>query len=390
MLGGTATLPCRPLPAQDMARAAQTARDHAAAVDREARFPAEAIGTLREIGALGALVPADLGGGGLRVRDVAAMCHTLGQCCSSTAMILAMHHIQVASLVAHGGTSPWQRAFLRRVAEDGLLLASVTSEVGVGGNMRTSLCAMEPDGARGFRLTKHASTISYGARADVLVVTARTGPDSAASDQVLVVVPAEPGLLARTGGWDTMGMRGTGSEAFTLAASGSMDQVLPAPFAIIAAQTMVPVSHLLWASLWCGIAADAVTRARTMLRGRMRAARGGIPDGAGRLVHATERLQAIEALVRQTFDRYEQDDPNSFATAANINMLKTAASEGCLEIADQAMLVCGFAGYGNQGPFSVSRHVRDLHSARLMVHNDRVRDNTARLLLLQSPVFGVA
>ncbi len=366
------------------------ARSHAAAVDRDARFPAEAIAAMREAGLLGALVPARHGGGGQSVRDVAATCHALGRCCAASAMILAMHHIQVACLVEHAGEAVWMRRFTERVARENLLLASVTSEVGVGGNMRNSICAVDPDGDRRFRLGKQASTISYGAYADALLVTARACPTATAGDQVLVVLPAAPGVLTRTGDWNTMGMRGTRSEAFTLEASGSTDQVLPDSFAAIAARTMVPVSHVLWASLWCGIAADAVVRARLFVRGKMRSGGGDMPDGAWRLVHATERLRTIEAAVRETLSSYESRDPESFALAASVNMLKTAASEGCLAVADEAMLICGFAGFSNDGPFSVSRHVRDLHSARLMVHNDRVRDSTARLLMMQAPTFGVA
>ena len=219
-----------------------------------------------------------------------------------------------------------------------------------------------------------------------LLVTARSAAAADRSDQVLVVVPAGDGVLARTGGWDTMGMRGTCSEAFLVQASGETDQILPASFARIAAETMVPVSHLLWSSLWCGIAADAVTRARQFLRAKMRGGQGAVPDGADRLVRAVEQLQATEAQVRAALAAYAAGAPDgSFAGAAGINMLKTMVSTTCLEIAGEAMLVCGFAGYSNEGPYSLSRHLRDLHSARLMIHNDRVRANTARLLMMQGP-----
>ena len=70
-------------------------------------------------------------------------------------------------------------------------------------------------------------------------------------------------------------------------------------------------------------------------------------------------------------------------------MLKTFVSTTCLDIVEEAMLICGFAGYANEGPYSLSRHLRDLHSARLMIHNDRVRSNTARLLMMQGPALGI-
>ena len=367
------------------------ARTHADDVDRVGRFPTETIAAMRDTGLLGALVPVELGGPGQSVADVAAACYAIGKACASSAMILAMHHIQLACLVRHAADNAWHRRFLRLVAEEGLLLGSVTSEVGVGGSMRTSLCAVQQGAAEGsFVLDKKASAVSYGAYADALLVTCRATPDGDASDQVAVLVPARDAVLRRTSTWDAMGMRGTCSEGFDLHASFVADQILTVPFATISAETMVPVSHLLWASAWAGIAADAVTRARSFLRQATRkSASGDVPPGATRLVGAVERLQMVEARVNAALAHEAAGGSGSFAAAATMNMLKTGASEMCLEVVQEALLVCGFAGYANSGPFSLSRHLRDLNSARLMINNDRIRDNTARLLLLQSPLLGV-
>jgi acyl-CoA dehydrogenase len=123
-----------------------------------------------------------------------------------------------------------------------------------------------------------------------------------------------------------------------------------------------------------------------------KAAGGALPPGASRLVGAVEKLQMVEARINAALTHHAATiaPPNqSFAAAAAINMLKTGASETCLEVVQEALLVCGFAGYSNAGPFSLSRHLRDLNSARLMINNDRIRENTARLLLLQPPLLGV-
>lgn len=374
-----------------LAMIAAIARANAEDVDATGRFPVEAVTAMRAQGLLAALVPPEFGGPGQTMSQVAAACYEIGKVCASSAMILAMHHIQLACVVRHAGTSIWHQRFLTQVAKDGLLLASVTSEVGVGGSMRTSLCALMPGAANRFDLEKYATAISYGAYADALLVTTRASPGADATDQVLVVVPTADAALQRTGGWNAMGMRGTCSEAFHLQASGSLDQVLPASFAAIAAETMVPVSHLLWCSLWAGIAADAAARARAFLRQAMRKARAdGTPPGTSRLVGAVERLQMVECRVNAALVHYESaGQAESFAAMASINMLKTGVSEMCLEVVQEALLVCGFAGYSNTGPFSLSRHLRDLSSARIMINNDRIRQNTARLLLLQPPSLGI-
>src|SRR2546421_644551 len=71
----------------------------AAEVDRDARFPAESFDALRQARLLSAYVPQDFGGMGLNVVQVARLCEALGQYCGSTAMIYAMHQIQVACVV---------------------------------------------------------------------------------------------------------------------------------------------------------------------------------------------------------------------------------------------------------------------------------------------------
>src|SRR4051812_23257357 len=266
----------------------ETAAIHAADVDLQARFPKETIDAFRAEGLLGALVPAELGGLGHDLRLTAEGVRTVGRYCASSAMILAMHHIQVACLVRHG-RSEALRDYARRVASEQLLLASATTEIGIGGNTRSSSCYVERDGAGQFTLTKQAPVISYGQYADSIFTTARRDGDSPASDQVLVVCEAGSVTLEPLSGWDTMGFRGTCSLGFTLTASGDAALILDDPFGDISAQTMLPTAHLLWSSLWLGLAEEASWRAQRVVQkaapkdprtGPPRAARPPAPVGA--------------------------------------------------------------------------------------------------------------
>jgi acyl-CoA dehydrogenase len=200
------------LRAESLVARAQRVADEVAApaadeVDRDARFPAEAVDALRVEGLLASLVPTHLGGGGASIAEIADVVAALGSACASTAMVYAMHQIQVACLVRHGGTAAID-AYLRDVATDGLLLASATSEVGIGGDVRSSSCAMIRVGDR-VHLQKEAPVISYGEHADAILTTARRTPDSPPSDQVLVVCRRPHVRLERRGEWDTLGFRGT-------------------------------------------------------------------------------------------------------------------------------------------------------------------------------------
>src|SRR5579875_1928115 len=94
-------------------------------VDRDARFPKESIDALRADGLLAALVPPSHGGPGMPMPVVADTVRMLAHHCSSSAMVYAMHQIQVACIARHERTD-YLDDFLRRIAAEQPLLASAT------------------------------------------------------------------------------------------------------------------------------------------------------------------------------------------------------------------------------------------------------------------------
>ncbi len=361
----------------------------AEAVDREGRFPHEAIDALKRARMMSAFVPTELGGLGCGMVDLAEMCETLAQHCASAAMVFAMHQIQVASIVRHGLHQAFYRGYVGSLIEHQNVIASVTSEVGVGGEMRTSLCAVEQNGDR-FALVKDASTISYGQEADDLLVTARRSPDAPNSDQVLVLVRKADYSLEKKGAWDALGMRGTCSPPFKMVSAGHLDQIMTQPFADIASHTMVPFSHILWASCWLGISTAAVTRARAFVRAQARAKPGTTPPTALRLAEVASSLQAMRTNVDHVADECQAlmasdrgtDALSSIAFALKMNNLKVSSSQLVVQIVHQALLICGIMGYKNDSKFAIGRHLRDAHSAALMVGNDRIYATNASMLLV--------
>ena len=352
-------------------------------VDRRARFPQETLDAARAAGLLGALVPVDLGGAGATFTEVGQTIYTIGRQCASSAMVLAMHHLQVACLARHGATAEL-RHYLAEVAAAPYLLASATTEVGVGGNLRTSICALERADGR-FTLEKHAAVISYGAHADAILATCRRGPDAPPSDQVLVLC-RPPGLaLEQVSEWDTLGFRGTASPGFVLRAEGTEDQVLPDPFGDIAARTMMPVSHVLWGFVWLGLASGAMAKARTYLQAEARKTPGTTPAGATRLAELVVAYQQMDGLVRGAARRLDETPPGhepGLSEAISFNALKVSASTLVVDIVERALRICGMAGYSQRSPYSLGRHVRDAQGAALMVNNDRILADNAQMLLI--------
>ena len=371
------------------AAVAAIAAQHAGAVDSTPRFPAEAFAAVKEQRLLGILVPRHLGGEGAAVHEVADVCYRLGQSCSSTAMIYAMHQVKVACLVRHGRGSAGIERLLRRLCAEQLLLASSTTEGQGGGNIRSSEAAVEHRDGR-IHLERRASVISYGSQADGVVTTARRTADAESSDQVLIAFLKEDYTLTRLQGWNTLGMRGTCSEGYTLKACASPEQILPEPYEIIHARTMVPCAHLFWGSVWAGIAAGAAARAQAFVRHAARQAAGQAPPGTPQLTKVLSTLRTLRGVLANSLRAYESkmDDPKALAALdfqSQITLTKVEVSELAVATVLTAMRVCGLSGYRCDSEFSIERPLRDVLSSPLMINNDRILASLAGTSLM-SPV----
>jgi acyl-CoA dehydrogenase len=369
-----------------LAPALAAAAEHADAVDRDARFPVECINALRASGALGCYVPVELGGFGASFEDLAEATFEIARRCSASGMVFAMHQIQVATIVHHLEGSAWYTNYLRRVAKEQRLIGSATSEVGVGGDLRTSIAAVEPT-ATGVRFEKKASTISYGAHSDDILTSLRRSPQADKGDQVMVLTPVSEMKMVPMGVWDTLGMRGTCSPGFTISADCSAEQVMPVSFATMAPETVVPFSHLLWAQVWLGIAAAAFDRAQSFVRAQARQNPGVMPPSALRLAELSTRMAEFRSLVKAATAEYvealaDRERLSTMGYAVRINNVKLATSEAVVDVCNGALRICGFQGYKNGSPYSVGRQLRDAHSAAIMIANDRVLATNASLLLV--------
>ena len=169
------------------------------------------------------------------------------------------------------------------------------------------------------------------------------------------MAPRDSLVLEKRGGWDSLGMRGTCSESFRLIAVGREEQILPVPFAQIADQSMLPVSHTLWASVWIGITADAVNRAHQFFRAQARGKPGALPPSAGRLADAVAQLRMMQArlkvaldaasdasserIARDARDACDFDTPlgASLSLASDMNTLKLSISSTALQVVQETL-----------------------------------------------------
>lgn len=368
--------------------ASTIAARHASDVDAKGRFPSETIEALRQAKLLSAPVPEAFGGAGLNMLELCRLCATLSSACGSSGMVLAMHYIQVVCITRHHHNQPAMVNYMREMVEAQPVLASITSEVGTFGDTRSSICAVEVEGDR-FVLNKQATTGSYCAHSDAILVTCRRNAEAPRNDQSLVLVRQSDAKLTQTTTWDTLGMRGTCSPGFNLESSGHADQILPAPYADIAAMTMVPYSHILWAALWWGIANDAFSKAAAFVRGEARKNPGTVPHTAQLLARLSVDLQAMKnnwQSVANEFDELhdqgQDEELLSMSWGLKMVNLKIGASEAAPQIVHKALQIVGILGYKNDSPFSLGRQYRDVLSASLMISNERIASKSASMLLV--------
>jgi acyl-CoA dehydrogenase len=370
--------------------ASDVAAPAADAVDRDARFPVEAIDALRAAGALSFAVPAELGGPELSLETIAQSCFELARACGATAMVFAMHQIQVLTIARHLDGSEWFGSYLSDVHREQRLIGSVTSEVGTGGDMGRSIAAVTPaDDGSSIVFEKQAPTVSYGAHADDLLTTLRRAPDAEPGDQVLVLTHADQVELEPASVWDTLGMRGTCSPGFVVRGRCDPEQVLATPFAAVMNQSIVPISHLLWSHVWLGVATEAFERARAFVRTAARQKPGEPLPAAHRLSQVMAELALLRAEVSQALTDFLDADDDAgrerlmtMASVLRFNNLKLAASEQAPRVCSGALEAIGILGYKNDTPYSVGRHLRDVLSARLMVANERLIATDAALLAI--------
>ncbi len=357
-------------------------------VDRLARFPVEAVDALKKEGFMAALLPKELDGGGASLPELVGAVRALAGHCASSALVLGMHSIE-AVVLARFGTTPSLQRLARDVAADGLLLANANSEVGVGGDVGRSLCALDRR-TDPWTLEKKALAISYGANADGLVTVARRDTEAPETDQAYVVCKKGTYTLDALSEWDTLGLRGTCSRGFQIRAEVDPDLVFPIPFSTIANRGAGQARQLLLSAVWVGLAEAAAARAHAFVRAAARKAIGTTPPSALRLAEIAGEIQSARSLLVAQALRFEwldaADDLENAGYVMALRNLKVSTSALAVRTATAALGVCGIMGYRRDSEFSLDRIIRDAHGGLVMISNDRQLADNAQMLLARRQI----
>jgi acyl-CoA dehydrogenase len=162
---------------------------------------------------------------------------------------------------------------------------------------------------------------------------------------------------------------------------------MPEPYERIHAQTMVPFAHLLWGSVWAGIAAAAAGKAQAFIRHAVRGSNGQMPPGAPHFTQAVSSLRTLRGVLAANLRSYEgimSDEKaiSSLEFQAMITLTKVQVSELAVTTVLSSLRACGLSGYRNDTEFTIGRLLRDVLSAPLMINNDRILTNLAATSLM--------
>lgn len=337
------------------------AAEHAASVDQEARFPAEAVSALRDSGLMGLTLPADVGGLDGTPLDMIRVLEAIAGACGSTATIALMHFAACAPLAA--APPAGDPDLLTRMASGRALGTLALSEPASRSHFWAP--ASRPRRANGvLRISVKKSWVTSAGHADVYVMATQT-PDGTGVDLYGIREGTAGAELA--GSFRGMGLRGNASAPMTFELALRDDMRLGSSGA--GADLMLG-SVLPWFNL--GNAAVSLGLSRAAVEGAVEHATGArlqhldqtlsaLPTIRAQLAKMSIELEAASAYLDKTAELVA--DPRE-DTALFVLGCKAACNDASLRITDAAMRVCGGAAFSQH--LQLERCFRDARAGHIM------------------------
>jgi alkylation response protein AidB-like acyl-CoA dehydrogenase len=335
-----------------------TIEPFAAAHDRDGTFVTEAFTILKDAGYLALGVPTELGGHGASIRQVAMAQRQLARSCASTALASAMHqHVTLFTAWRHRRGLPGAEATLRRVADDGIVLVST----GGADFTHPRGTAVAVDG--GFRVSGRKVFASQVEVGDVFS-TMFVYDDPAEGRKVLnMAVPVRADGVTILDNWDTLGMRGTGSQDVIIEdVFVPEDKVLARrPYGVIdpPLQVIVSIAFGVINAVYLGVAEAARDAAVAQVAGTAKAEDPGVQRQIGVM---DTRLRVMSWALDGALRTIGDDPAPSHDNVAAMMAAKREIANGGIEVCDIAMEVAGGGAYFKSSV--IERAYRDIRGVK--------------------------
>lgn len=341
-------------------------RSRAAAVDADNRFPDEDLAELRDAGYLAILVPTELGGAGLGLREASVLQQRLAGAAPATALAINMHLVWtgVAKIMADRGDDALR--FVQEGAVRGEVFAFGISEAGndlvLFGSDTDA--APRPDGSYAFTGTKIFTSL-----APVWTHLGLHGLDTSDPDDprlVFAFVPRSDAVVTRDD-WDTLGMRGTQSRTTELhGAVAPADRIVrrlpvgPSPDPLVFG--IFSAFEVLLASVYTGIARRALDLAVETARSRTSKKTGRTygqdPDIRWRVADMALAYDALPVQVETLAADVDGLADHGAMWFPKLSAIKHRAATTAKQVVDEAMLVAGGSSFFTRN--ELSRLYRDV------------------------------
>jgi alkylation response protein AidB-like acyl-CoA dehydrogenase len=347
----------------------------AAEVDRDHRFPVEALKAAAETGLLGVLIPREYGGAGLDALAFAVCIEELAQACASTAVIVDVHNSVGSEPILLFGSEEQKRRWLPRLATGDLLGAFALTEP-VSGSDASALKMSARRHGDGYVLNGTKVFITNIGHAGLYVVFARTGPDERAAGVSAFLVPADaPGV--RVGQvFQKMGLHGspTGELVLEDVVVPAADRLAGEGQGFTVAMRALDSGRIGISGQALGIAQAAVDESRAMLL----AARNGRQGDDFVLADMATRLESARLLVY----RAAWLCARGRAFTREASMAKLHSTDTAMQLALDALQLAGEEGMFSGSPFE--RHVRDAKALQIYEGSNQVQRIVIARELLRS------
>jgi alkylation response protein AidB-like acyl-CoA dehydrogenase len=346
--------------------ATEIAAPAAAAVDREARFPEEAVSALQQAGLFGLCVPTSLGGRGRGMRAFAAVAEALAEGCGSTAMIFVMHTC-AQQAIASSTLLPSRDELQREMAAGQHLSTLAFSEQGSRSHFWAPMSQLAPRGA-GFFTSAHKSWVTAAHRANSYVATAQQPGAKSPLESTVYLVRADAKGVRRDRAFDGLGLRGNDSAPIEFDGVEVTRRDLVTDLgagAKLLLEVVLPWFAIGTAAMSSGLARLAVRHtAQHLGEARLEHAQQAlreVPTLRARLAQMSVRTESARALLEHTLSIVEANQAEAplFVLSA-----RRAALEAALEVTDLGMRTCGGAAFSRH--LSLERVFRDARAGWVM------------------------
>ncbi len=340
----------------------QVIEPNAVGIDRDAKFPREALEALGQAGLLGLVSSGEVGGRGGGIPEAADVIREIAKHCGSTAMVVTMHYAGALVIEAFGTTE-----LRERIARGEAITTLAFSEAGSRSHFWAPVSTATDEGEGRIRLDAMKSWVTSAGEADVIVWS--SAPVTAEGISTIWAVPGSADGLESPAPFDGLGLRGNASSP--MKADGVMvseaDMLGPdgGGFDVMMG-TVLPAFSVFSGACCTGLMQATTATAATHVAGTTfqhlnGTALADLPTIRAYVARMQVKTDQVHALVLDTLA--------AMATGREDTMLrvlecKAAAGEASTEVTDLAMRVCGGAAFRKE--VGVERRFRDARAATVM------------------------